>query len=250
MALDEALLAEFMEKGGAPVFRTYTWQVPTVSLGRFQELGDDLDPERVLGRGTPLVRRMTGGGAIYHAHELTYSLICRQEDLETASVKDSFKKLCRFLIRSYRRLGIEAGYAVDLMADPAGLGRKTAFCFAGRELYDILCGSRKLGGNAQRRLHRTIFQHGSIPFSLDWPALRELFLPGILPPASEITSLTQEGWTGTTATLASILADEFSAELGLRWQDSVPSKEEAARAAHFQQKKYENPDWTYSKNEE
>jgi len=110
------------------------------------------------------VRRVTGGGVIYHADELTYALVCAPKQIPpAASIKDSFRVLTSFLLGFYRQLGLDAAYAVD--AAPAGtrLGERTPFCFAGRESFDILVAGSKIGGNAQRRMKEIIFQHGSIP---------------------------------------------------------------------------------------
>ena len=164
MAIDEALLTCFDPADSAPVFRLYGWNPPAFSLGRFQDAGEVFDLGKCKDAGIPVVRRITGGGVIYHAGELTYSIVCTPHQVPPAvSVKDSFRVLTSFLLRFYEKLGLTARYAVDHY--PAGtlLGERTPFCFAGREAYDILVDGRKIGGNAQRRLKNIIFQHGSIP---------------------------------------------------------------------------------------
>jgi lipoate-protein ligase A len=164
MAVDEALLRSFDPASSMPVLRLYGWEPATLSLGRFQKAADVLDLERCRIEGIPIVRRITGGGVIYHADELTYSIICSPAQLPPAnSIKDSFRELTAFLLAFYRRLGLQAEYAVDTLADTARLGVKTDFCFAGRETFDILVNGCKIGGNAQRRLKEVVFQHGSIP---------------------------------------------------------------------------------------
>ena len=86
-----------------------------------------------------VVRRVSGGGTIYHAEELTYSIVCSPEHIpSTASVKDSFRVLTGFLIDFYGMLGLQARYAVDTVPDAERLGERTAFCFAGKETFDIL----------------------------------------------------------------------------------------------------------------
>lgn len=165
MATDEALLDWFVPGRSAPVFRLYQWSPPALSLGRFQKAEEVLNVERCAATGIPVVKRITGGGVIYHGAELTYSLVCSPEHvLPAASLKDSFRVLTSFLLRFYEKLGLDATYAVDhpsVMNETLGI--RTAFCFAGRESYDILVDGRKIGGNAQRRLRNVIFQHGSIP---------------------------------------------------------------------------------------
>ena len=164
MAVDEALLACFDPATSAPALRFYGWNPPAFSLGRFQDAGQVLDLERCRADGVPVVQRITGGGVIFHAEELTYSLVCAPRQVPPAgSVKDSFRVLTSFLLRFYEKLGLAARYAVDHYPAGTRLGERSPLCFAGRETYDILVDGRKIGGNAQRRLKNVIFQHGSIP---------------------------------------------------------------------------------------
>ncbi len=164
MAIDEALLRSFDPADSSPVLRLYSWDPPTLSLGRFQKAAEVLDLERCRADGVTVVRRVTGGGVIYHADELTYSLVCAPGQIPpAASIKDSFRLLTGFLLAFYRTLGLDVAYATDVVPEGTRLGERTAFCFAGRESFDILANGRKIGGNAQRRLKGVIFQHGSIP---------------------------------------------------------------------------------------
>jgi lipoyl(octanoyl) transferase len=166
MAIDEALLHSFDPASSLPVLRLYGWLRPSLSLGRFQKADEVLDLEKCLDAGVPVVRRITGGGVIYHADELTYSIICAPGQIPpAASIKDSFRVLTGFLLDFYRRFGLDAGYAVDVVPVGMRLGERTDFCFAGRESFDILINGCKIGGNAQRRQKNVIFQHGSIPLS-------------------------------------------------------------------------------------
>lgn len=164
MAVDEALLACFDPARSRPVLRLYGWAPPAFSLGRFQKEAEVLDLERCAAAGVPVVRRITGGGVIFHAEELTYSIVCAPRHIPPApSIKESFRVLTSFLLCFYGKLGIEARYAVDHFPPGTRLGERSQFCFAGKESYDILIDGRKIGGNAQRRLKDAIFQHGSIP---------------------------------------------------------------------------------------
>ena len=166
MAVDEALLACFDPSTAPPVLRLYGWNPPAFSLGRFQDAGAVLHLEKCRAAGIPVVRRITGGGLIYHGEELTYAIVCAPRQIpQASSVKDSFRVLTSFLLRFYGKLGLAARYAVDHYPSGTRLGTRTPLCFAGRETYDILVEGRKIGGNAQRRLRNAIFQHGSIPLA-------------------------------------------------------------------------------------
>ena len=163
MAVDEALLLAFDPASSLPVLRLYGWEPPALSLGRFQDAAAVLDLPRCRAEGVPIVRRITGGGVIYHADELTYSIVCATHHLPpTPSIRESFRHLTAFLLRFHERLGLHPRYAAD-HGHGRRLGERTPYCFAGHESYDILIGGRKIGGNAQRRLKEVVFQHGSIP---------------------------------------------------------------------------------------
>lgn len=164
MAIDEALLRSFDPVTSLPVLRLYGWNPPTLSLGRFQKAAEVLNLKRCRDDGVAVVRRVTGGGVIYHADELTYALVCAPGQIPPAtSIKDSFRVLTGFLLAFYSGLGLDAAYATDMLPAGTSLGEHTAFCFAGKESFDILANGRKIGGNAQRRRKGVIFQHGSIP---------------------------------------------------------------------------------------
>ncbi len=243
MAWDEALfLSEASRPEGTPVLRFYTWQPSTLSLGRFQHPEAGLNPGISQGSPLPVVRRTTGGGAIWHDQELTYSLTCHQEHLEVSGVKASFELLCGFILKTWQAFGWEAGFARD--SDPQGRwGAVTAACFAGTEEYDILVQGKKLGGNAQRRQGKAIFQHGSLPLRLNWDILRQIFRPEDCPSPEHVTDLASQGWLGTPQELAEQLAEQFCRHL-----DVVPELWEPGPAEYqlFQKslEKYQDPEWT------
>ena len=166
MAIDEALLGAFDPQASTPVFRLYGWDPPALSLGRFQDAEAVLDLGLCRASGVPVVRRITGGGVIYHADELTYSVVLSPRQLPgETSVDGSYRRLNGFLLAFYRALGLPAAYASDSPPGDWRLGERTAFCYAGTERSDILVDGRKIGGNAQRRTRNALFQHGSIPLA-------------------------------------------------------------------------------------
>src|SRR5437667_6575965 len=104
MALDEALLDSVI-RGGPPAVRFYTWQPATLSLGVNQPLGE-VNAEECARRGFDLVRRMTGGRAVLHQHELTYSVAARESDPHVSGgVTESYRKISAALIAGLRSLG-------------------------------------------------------------------------------------------------------------------------------------------------
>lgn len=241
MAVDEALLRCFDPERSLPVFRLYSWRSPALSLGRFQEAQEVLDLGRCTRAGIPVVGRITGGGVVFHGEELTYSLVCAPRHVGgAASVKESFRILTRFLLRFYRDIGLTASHAVDCLPAGTVLGQRSACCFAGWESYDILIGGKKIGGNAQRRLRRTIFQHGSIPLrnlvahgsrflreppanpAANAAALEEL---GVAMPAEELQRLLAAAFAETMPALLSpgpLTRDERLMAVGLAGGAEVP----------------------------
>jgi len=243
MALDEALLSCFDPRHSLPVLRLYGWDPPALSVGRYQDAGAALDLELCRADGIPVVRRMTGGGIILHARELTYSIVCSPEQAGQASgVKDGFRRLCGFLLGGYRRLGLEAGFASDLTPAGERLGQRTAFCFAGKEEFDVLVAGRKIGGNAQRRMRGVILQHGSIPLeSRVRDALRYLKEPA--PEAAEAASLAELGLRPGLSQLKGVLIDSFQELLGVRLVPHRLSAAEMEAAARLEKEKYRCEGW-------
>lgn len=246
MAIDEVLLESYRKNPERPIFRAYRWSPAAISLGRFQTYGEDIFPDACADRGVPIVRRITGGGAIFHDHELTYSLVCGRRDLGSMTVKESFRALCSFLIDAYRSLGLDAAFAIDLLPSDRSIGVKTVHCFAGKEPYDILVGGRKLGGNAQRRLGDLVFQHGSIPLTLDLSRQRGLFHPRALPPEGSATAL-YDGLARAAApapeALFALLEDSFAARMDIRWEEGGLTTEERERAEELAARKYRSEAW-------
>ena len=244
MAIDEALFRCFDPAASRPVLRLYGWQPPALSLGRFQKAGDDLDLARCRADNLTVVRRITGGGAIWHADELTYSLVCTPSQIPPASsVKDSFRVLTSFLLGFYRALGLQADYAVDLAPAGSRLGQRTPLCFAGKESYDIMLQGRKIGGNAQRRSREIIFQHGSIP--LQNRVGQGMQYLKIKPQGIEqaTTCLVDEGITVACDRLKQALLQQFAGQLGAELQPGGLTGQEQTLAEQLMTEKYGDDCW-------
>ena len=161
MAADEAAINYYRQEQ-IPVLRIYGWSQPFVTLG-YNQSSDAVFQDSDF----PFTRRITGGAAILHDQDVTYSLVCGVNDLSLAgSVKDSYKKISSFLFDFYGELGLTAGFACD--SHDTGLGECKHICFLSHEHYDILICGKKIGGNAQKRMKNIIFQHGSIPWNIDF----------------------------------------------------------------------------------
>jgi lipoate-protein ligase A len=169
MAIDEAILIGVGGGHSPPTLRFYGWKPAALSIGYFQKAEDEVDLHELRRRGLGFVRRPTGGRAVLHDNELTYSVIVPESHPGMpASVGDACRLLNRGLACGLRRLGIDAR--------PAGLpdgGKRpvspaaSAACFDSPSSYELVAGGRKIAGSAQMRQRGAILQHGSVPFELD-----------------------------------------------------------------------------------
>jgi lipoate-protein ligase A len=249
MAVDEALLTAMAEGASPPTLRFYAWSPPCLSLGRNQSLAD-VDLEACRDVGVDVVRRPTGGRAILHTDELTYSLALPQEDARAAGgVLESYRCLSEGLLAGLRRLGVEAVRAVGQRKAPAGL---TAICFETPSDYEITAAGRKLIGSAQWRARGGVLQHGTLPLCGDLARIvvclampeaeREIqrrYLPG--------RAITLEQALGRAIAFsegARALSDGFAIALNVTLTPGELTAQERAVAAELRRNRYATPDWT------
>ena len=155
MAIDKALVKSF-EIGDMPILRFYSWE-QSFTLGISQKIENYLD---LLSLNKNYAKRITGGGVLFHGHDISYCLIIPVSYMNHLNVKQSYEKICTFLLEFYNNLGLKSMYAKD---DKNIKLSNSDFCQVGFEAYDILINGIKIGGNAQKRTKKLIFQHGSIP---------------------------------------------------------------------------------------
>ena len=178
MAMDEALLKWHSEKLIPPVIRFYEWEPATLSIGYFQQVHKDIDVDEVRRQGLGFVRRPTGGRAVLHEHELTYSIIV-EEDYPNMpqSVTEAYRVLSEGLLLGFRNLGLDAYFSVpDTAEKKEDLKRpKSAVCFDAPSWYELVVEGRKVAGSAQTRQKGVILQHGAILLDMDEEKLLSLF---------------------------------------------------------------------------
>jgi len=166
MASDEVMLDLFSESKIPPTLRFYGWSSGSFSLGCFQDAEILLNTEKCNKDAVPFVRRMTGGGIVYHGSDISYSIVCRREDLAVPRrLNESYKGLCAFLISGFRNLGLDPQYS---LSQPKRNIKSGGFCCQEEETYDITINGKKIGGNAQRRRRDVVFQHGFLPLYNDF----------------------------------------------------------------------------------
>jgi lipoate-protein ligase A len=215
MAIDEALWRGRQAGSSPPTLRFFAWDPPTVSLGYGQPLDDAVDVAACRALGVGLVRRPTGGSAIYHdgpARELTYSVVASVADLGVAAdLLETYRWIGAALCRGLRALGAP----VEMVAIPEGGGPTPAFCFARTGRYELEVDGRKVVGSAQRRQGACFLQHGAVLLDVDEPRLRRLF-PTTADPVATMTTLAAAlGRCPAFGDVAAALAAAFEAEHGL-----------------------------------
>lgn len=183
MQIDSDLL-EFAIKNELkePIFRLYGWEPACVSLGRNQK-DDFLDYELLKSKNIDVVRRLTGGRALLHDNEITYSFICPESFLQNGShIVSSYKEISQILIDKFKKLGIDLDFG-------ASKPIKTGFdyCMLISTGADLCYKEKKLIGSAQCRSHGYILQHGSILYDYDKNLLEEIFKEKVS--TDEITSI-------------------------------------------------------------
>jgi len=227
MALDEALVRV---DDARPTLRTYSWRPWTISLGYFQTVTRER-VESFRARGLGVVRRPTGGGAIFHADELTYAFVC---PTGTPGVPDDAVGAYDLVHGAIRRALAHLGTASEVRGDRrlvSDTGVPDEFwCFYKSSAFDLVADARKLVGSAQRRTGRGFLMHGSIPLS-----------------PNELTPEAADAGT-TVETLAERMAEELAHGLGAPMTPGAMTEAELAAAAELERKRYASDRWTYRRS--
>ncbi len=165
MVLDEQLLERARRGETVPVLRFYGWKPPAVSIGRFQNIDKTVDVEACKQLGIDIVRRVTGGRAVLHNRELTYSVVARTDNpLFPNDILQTYKIIAQGLLSGFRNVGIQAEMVSrsERHAELVKKDSKDASCFSSPSWYEIIVNNRKIAGSAQRRVPGAFLQHGSI----------------------------------------------------------------------------------------
>lgn len=238
MALDHALL-DRARTSGETVVRVYTWERPTLSFGRNQPARDRYDLERLRALGIDVVRRPTGGRALLHHRELTYSVT--GPVAPGASLRADYARINRILVHALWQLGVDTVVAA---AGPAALAPSVAPCFEEPAAGELTWRRRKLVGSAQWRDAEAYLQHGSILVDDDQPLVSTLLRDPLPPPPSAATLREAIGRAPAADELARAMLDVIQ-----RYEDAfatplvpdAPLREATARARSH----YADEAWTW-----
>jgi len=187
MALDQYLLEQVAAGSYAFVLRTYGWAPPCVSFGRFQDPVKEVVPEKLLAAGIDIVRRPTGGRAVWHESEITYSVIARSgHSLVSGSIDESLRKVAFPLVRALEAIGVTAGMNPSDRHMP-GFRISANPCFTSHGRSEIMTPEgKKLVGSAQARTMGVFLEHGSMLLRNDQPRLADFLPEGIEPRRIEL----------------------------------------------------------------
>ncbi len=236
MAIDQALSESPLT---APTLRFYQWSEPTLSLGYFQRLVDR--QHHFASSELSLVRRSTGGGAIVHHHELTYSLVLSPENQRclferstaTGACMESYAAVHHSVIETLREFGVAAelfaGDSRNSVCEPLS---EPFLCFQRRSSWDVIVGGYKILGSAQRRVRGALLQHGSVLMRSSPHAPQ---LPGILDLSSRSLDAEQ---------LSRAVRDSLATRMRITWKSSDLTVDEKRLAGEIQTSRFDYSHWT------
>ncbi len=242
MAIDDAMLA-FAEKHQVVVLRVYQWAEPTLSLGYFQTLEEREQHEQ--SRNIALVRRATGGGAIVHDHDLTYSLAIPQRANHVGAAPKTYAAVHVAMVEWLNELGLPAArwQPTYNIAEPSVQHKEVAstnfLCFQRRSDGDVVVGGHKVMGSAQRRAQGALLQHGSLllrrsSYAFELPGIGDL-VPQVLDRAANGRLFARE--------MQLRLERGIDALLGVRLKCEEFLAIELMTCATSKMSKFESPQW-------
>ncbi len=252
MAIDEAIAEGVGARRVPPTLRFYAWDPPCLSLGYAQPAAD-IDFDRLRAHGWQAVRRLTGGRAILHTDELTYSVAIAPDDPRVAGgIIESYRRLSRGLIAGLAALG------ATVHADQAGEEAhrfKGPVCFEIPSDYEITVHGRKLVGSAQtRRGGNVVMQHGALPLFGDLGRICEVLTFQAESERAKARNqvleraITLEEALGRRIDfdhVAGALLNGFAQELNLEFEETLLTAEERSRAEELRATRYAADEWTH-----
>jgi lipoate-protein ligase A len=266
MAIDEAIMIAHREGLVPPTIRLYQWSPPAVSLGYFQDLKKEIDVDNCKNLGIDIVRRPTGGKAVLHDKELTYSFIIRENHpLINNSILETYKKISGGMIRGLSYLGVTAELVPlreKLKSDSLPKGEKPeirhsdfkSICFSVPSQYEVQVKGKKIVGSAQVRKREIVLQHGSLLIELEKDKLFSVFNF----PSAQIRERFKTRFNATSleeilnrkvnfSELSDILPRGFEEEFGVRLLEGELTEQEEKTSNELLKNKYLTYEWNYER---
>jgi lipoate-protein ligase A len=234
MAVDKAILVAHSEGKVPPTVRFYSWVPPAISIGYFQSLLEEIDIDACKTHGVDYVRRITGGGAVFHDEELTYSIVISEaHPVIPKNILQSYGCICNALIRGLQQLGIRGVYA---------------------PINDIVVDGKKISGNAQTRKLNTVLQHGTILLDVDVEKMFSLLkVPNEKIKDKMITDVKQRvsslhhvlGAPPRFDSVAAAMKKGFEDEFHVTLMEGALTEEETALAKGFEKEYFSSFEWNH-----
>ncbi len=251
MAVDEAILESVRAGDQLPTLRLYAWSPPALSVG-YAQPWEDVDPEALKTHGWEVVRRPTGGRAILHTDEITYSVVGPQEEPRlVGGVLESYRRLAQALLDALHRLDLPAESQL-ISASQNTTGEIDPVCFDVPSNYEITVHGKKLIGSAQSRKQGAVLQHGTLPLHGDLTRITQvLYYPDearrrqaanrLLDRATTVKDVL--GITISWEKAAAAFETAFSETLNLSFTQEDLTPAEQARADKLVAAKYDRVEW-------
>jgi len=266
MAIDEAIMIAHREGLVPPTIRFYQWSPPAVSLGYFQDLKKEIDIDVCKNLGIDIVRRPTGGKAVLHDQELTYSFIINENHpLVNDSILETYKKISGGIIRGLFYLGIKAKLvplreklkrALLPNEDKPKISHLDfkSICFSVPSQYEVQVDGKKIVGSAQVRKGGVVLQHGSLLIKLEKDKLFSVFNF----PSAQIRERLKTRFEATSLEeilkkkinfleLSEILPRGFEEEFGVKLTEAKLTKQEEKISKDLLENKYSTYEWNYER---
>lgn len=253
MAVDEAILLSCIQGKAPPTLRFYGWRPAAVSVGYFQSMLKEVDVEACKRLAIDYIRRPTGGRAVLHDVELTYSVVVPERTSPLPEgLLGSYRVISEAIQEGLKVLGVEATIVSSKAGNRARAG--SAACFNISSRYELAVAGRKIIGSAQLRREKTILQHGSIPLDLDIDRLFSILrIPGseqrvcLIQQAKErMTGLQQIlGRTVTFAELVRALKTGWERRFETKLVSGELSPQEKEHSEKLTREKYSSREWNF-----
>lgn len=248
MAIDEAIFQETVLYKKSPTLRFYGWQPAAVSIGHFQNLDTEVNVAQCRAAGIDIVRRITGGKAVFHGDDLTYSIMaCDQGEIFPSDILGTYRIISECISRGLSYLGIKTTLEETGRSVKNADFQSCCFSFPSRNEL-LIAGRKKICGSAQMRSQGGFLQHGSLPISFDYLRTASLLLPSRTKKQLEllrdsVAAINDEaGFPIDPGVICTNLVKGFAAVLGLEIQVGglTPAEEEIKRKL---MNKYTNLCW-------
>jgi len=230
MALDEAVSDAIASKESPPTIRFYGWKPSAVSIGFFQNIEKEVRSAECEMMGVDVVRRRTGGGAVYHdnAGEITYSVIAPQGFFPRGII-ESYKLICGWIVDAFALLGLNAEF---------------------KPINDIVLNGKKVSGNAQTRRNGVLLQHGTILYDLDLKKMFGVLNVGPEKIADKFIASVEERVTSVSKKSSASKEETYDALLKAftrdkRWGFGNYSERELAEAKKLEENHYASREWNF-----